>query len=54
MKFDDYLEDQLKNPEFKKEYDALEPEFAVIRATPDARHEQRVTQDEERSGKRER
>lgn len=41
-----YLEEQLKNPEFKKEYDALEPEFAVIRAILDARQEKGITQKE--------
>lgn len=46
MKFDKYLEEQLKNPEFKKEYDALEPEFAVIRAILDARREKGITQKE--------
>lgn len=35
--FDDFLEEQLKNPEFKKEWDALEPEFAIIQAMIDAR-----------------
>lgn len=47
-----YLEEQLKNPEFKKEYDALEPEFAVIRAILDARREKGITQKElsERTG----
>ncbi len=28
--FNDYLKEQLENPEFKEEYDALEPEFAII------------------------
>lgn len=28
--FDDYLNEQLKNDEFKAEYEALEPEFATI------------------------
>ncbi len=52
MKFDKYLEEQLKNPEFKEEYDALEPEFAVIRAILDARREKGITQKElsERTG----
>lgn len=47
-----YLDEQLKNPEFKKEYDALEPEFALIRAILDARHEKGITQKElsERTG----
>ena len=30
-RFEDYLNEKLKDPEFKKEYDALEPEFAIIR-----------------------
>lgn len=30
--FDILLEEQLKNPKFKAEYDALEPEFAPIHA----------------------
>lgn len=41
-----YLEEQLKNPKFKKEYDALEPEFAVIHAILDARREKGITQKE--------
>ncbi len=47
-----YLDEQLKNPEFKKEYDALEPEFALIRAILDARREKGITQKElsERTG----
>lgn len=31
MTFDDYLEKELQNPEFKAEWDALEPEFQIIR-----------------------
>ncbi|MBD5129233.1 MAG: helix-turn-helix transcriptional regulator [Ruminococcaceae bacterium] len=47
-----YLDEQLKNPEFKKEYDALEPEFALIRVILDARREKGITQKElsERTG----
>lgn len=30
-KFNEYLQEQLKNPEFRKEYEALEPEFSNIR-----------------------
>ncbi len=50
--FKDFLDEQLKNPEFKKEYDALEPEFAIIRAILDARKETGLTQKElsERTG----
>ena len=39
-----YLEEQMKDPEFKKEYEALEPECAVIRAILDARKESGITQ----------
>lgn len=35
--FDTYLNEQLKKPEFKAKYDALEPEFAVIQTMIDAR-----------------
>ncbi len=42
-KFDDFLEEQMQNQEFKKEYDDLQPEFDVIRAIVDARTSQ-VTQ----------
>lgn len=41
-----YLEEQLKDPKFKKEYDALEPEFAVIHAILEARREKGITQKE--------
>ena len=34
--FDSYLEKKLENPELKKEYDALEPEFSIIQAMIDA------------------
>ena len=29
--FDDFLGEQLKDPEFRAEYDALEPEFTMRR-----------------------
>ena len=35
--FDDFLKEQLNDPEFKAEYDALEPEFASIQAMIDTR-----------------
>lgn len=31
MTFREFLAEQLKDPEFKKEYDALEPEFEEIK-----------------------
>lgn len=45
-KFNDFLAEELKNPEFKAEYDALEPEFAIIQAMIDARRETGLTQKE--------
>ena len=46
MKFDDYLQQQIKDPEFKKEWDDIQPEMDVIRAMIDARIEQNLTQKE--------
>ena len=40
----DFLEEQLKYPELKAEYDALEPEFAIIPAMIDARKTAGLTQ----------
>lgn len=50
--FNDFLNEQLKNPEIKNEYDELEPEFAIIQAMIDARKETGLTQKElsERTG----
>lgn len=45
-KFNDFLKEELKAPEFKAEYDALEPEFAIIQAMIDARKECGLTQKE--------
>jgi predicted transcriptional regulator len=42
--FDDYLKEQLKDPEFRKEYEALQPERALIQALIDARCESGLTQ----------
>ena len=44
--FRDFLNKQLQDPEIKAEYDALEPEFAIIRAMIDARERQGITQKE--------
>ena len=35
--FNDYLSEQLQDPEFRAEYDALENEFAIIQAMIDDR-----------------
>ncbi len=50
--FNSFLNEQLKDENFKKEYDAFEPEFAIIRAMIDARRESGMTQKElsERTG----
>ena len=44
--FQELLQEQLKNPEFKKEWDDIQPEMDVIRAMIDARIEQNLTQKE--------
>ena len=51
-KFDDFLKEQLKDPEFKREYEALQPEHAIIQAIIDARKQSGLTQKElsERTG----
>ena len=51
-KFNEYLSEQLKDPEFKREYEALQPEHAVIQAMIDARKASGLTQKElsERTG----
>lgn len=51
-KFDDFLQEQLQNPEFKKEYEELQPERAIIQAIIDARKNAGLTQKElaERTG----
>lgn len=45
-KFNDFLKDKMEDAEFKKEYDLLEPEFAVIQAIINARKESKLTQKE--------
>ncbi len=51
-KFNDFLQEQLQDPEFRKEYEALQPERAVIQAMIDARRASGFTQKElsERTG----
>lgn len=44
--FRESLNEQLRDPEFKKEWDALDPEFQVIRAMIDARQQKQITQKE--------
>ena len=51
-KFNDFLQEQLQDPEFRKEYEALQPEHAVVQAIIDARTNAGLTQKElsERTG----
>lgn len=44
--FQELLQEELKNPDFKKEWDDIQPEMDVIRAMVDARIEQNLTQKE--------
>ena len=44
--FDDMLSKQLKDDEFRKEYEAIQPEMDVIRAIVNARTSQNMTQKE--------
>ena len=51
-KFNDYLKQQLKDPAFKEEWEALEPEFSIVQAMIDARKASGLTQKQlsERTG----
>lgn len=42
--FSEYLNDKLNNPEFKKEYDALEPEYELIQELIEMRKMKNLTQ----------
>ncbi len=42
----DYIADQMKNPEFKKAWDDLDPEFQVLKAMIKAREKSGITQAE--------
>ena len=44
ISFNDFLKEQLKDPEFKREYDRLEPEFAIIRSIIRKRLEKGMSQ----------
>ena len=52
MKVRDHLKEQLKDTEFRSEYEALEPEYEIIKQIILARKELNITQEElaERSG----
>lgn len=51
-RFDDFLREQLQDPEIRSEYESLQPERAVIQAIIDARRMSGLTQKElsERTG----
>ena len=51
-RFDTFLEEQMKDPDFKNEFENLQPELDVIRAIVDARASQNLTQKQlsERTG----
>ncbi len=51
-RYNDYKKKALKDPEVKREYDALAPEYDIIQAMIDARKDQNLTQKElsERTG----
>ncbi len=42
--FDVYFNKQMEDPEFRAEYEALQPEFAFIQAMIDAREQSGITQ----------
>ena len=44
VKFDDFLQEQLQDSEFKEEYENLQPEHAIIKAIIDARQQSGLTQ----------
>lgn len=44
-KFEDYLREKLKDPEYRKEYEAMQPEYEVRMAILRARLENGLTQE---------
>ena len=44
MKFNDFLNEQLKDGDFKKEYDKLTPEYEIVAAIIKARNDKGLTQ----------
>ena len=45
-KFDDFFDEKMQDPEIKKEYEELTPEFDIIRAMVEARMSSNLTQKE--------
>ncbi len=46
IKFRNVLNEKLKDPDFKKEFEALEPEYSALRTIIEARKAQDFTQKE--------
>ena len=46
MTFDEYLAKEMENPEFKAEWDALEPEFQIIRGIVEGREMNDLTHEQ--------
>ncbi len=46
MTLDQFMEEQMKDPEFAEAYDEIQPEMNVIRAIVEARTSQNLTQKE--------
>ena len=44
LDFDDFLQESLRNPKIKAEFDKLQPEFSMIQAIIDARVKKGITQ----------
>lgn len=42
--FDEYVAEKLKDPKYRAEYEALEPEFAIVMAMMEARKNSGLTQ----------
>ena len=43
--FDDFLAEQMQDEEFRKEYEALEPEFTIMQAMIDAQQSEKLKSD---------
>ena len=46
LTLDEYLAEEMKNPAFKAEWDALEPEFQIIRAMIEGREARNFTEEQ--------
>ena len=46
MTFDEYLAREMENPAFKAEWDALEPEFQIVRAMIEGREAKQLNEEQ--------